>query len=301
MKGIDVAVADPIDPICVGDNRQSVKGLIKEHMDKINKIRSELIDHPLYDLTKHDDLWILRFYLSHKKIKQAVAGAKYTLEFRKEHKLDEVDIRSVSPNQVVSGKVREYLNCWNEDAMVFAHPHPKRGVICFMKLSSMDQHKVVETLSEDYWLSVFMYCSEWFFQWLDHVTRITGLLTKSVRFVDLSGYKMNGFNRECSRRDGKAMELMEDCYPQLLECIFVVNAPLFIDVVWKVFKLIIPKRVIEKFDIIKPFEKEADRKKLIKYISNADLPDYLGGKNTILPHEWETSNIASAVGEKAEC
>jgi CRAL/TRIO domain len=300
MNGIDVAIADPIEPVCPEDDRPSVKELIKEHGEKINKIRVGLIDHPLFDSNKHDDLWILRFFMSHKKTQPAIDAAKYTLEFRNEHKLDEVDIRPVAPHQVQSGKVREYLSCWKDDAIVFTHPHPQRGVVCFLKFASMDQHKVVEKLTEDYWLDIFMYSSEWAFQWLDYVTRTTGRLTKSVRFIDITGTTMSSLNRECSKRDGKVMGIMEDCYPQLLESIFPVNPPLIIDALWKFFRVLLPKRVVSKFDFVKPLEREGDRKKLYRHISENDLPEYYGGKNPLQPHHWATHVSPSTSATEVE-
>jgi hypothetical protein len=177
MKGIMDAIADPIEPVCPEDVRLSVKALIQEHANKITQIREGLVDNPYYDPSKHDNLWILRFYLSHKKIKKAIECAKYTLNFRNEHKLDNTDIRAVAPHQVQSGTVYEFLNCWKNDAMIFTHPHQQRGVICFFKTSSIDQHHVCNTLSEDKWLPMFIYCTEWTFQWLDYVTRTTGRLT----------------------------------------------------------------------------------------------------------------------------
>lgn len=293
MKGVKEAVADPIDPVCPEDDRAAVKDLIKEHGDKIQKIKEALIDHPLYEESKHDDLWILRFWLSHKKSQAAIDAAKYTLEFRKEHQLDEKDIRALAPHQVPDGKCREYLDCWEDDAMVFTHPHPQRGVICFLKIASMNQHAVVEKLTEDYWLAIFLYCSEWSFQWLDYVTRTTGRLTKSIRFLNLEGLKMGGFNRECSKRDGKVMGLMEDCYPQLLESIFACNAPTIIDALWKLAKVLLPKRVVTKFSFMKPKDRESDRKVIYRHISETDLPDFYGGKNPVAPHDWKNEATAA--------
>jgi CRAL/TRIO domain len=287
MSGIDTAVADPIEPVCPEDDRPSVKELIKEHTEKITKIRTGLIDHPLYDSNKHDDLWIMRFYMSHKKIQPAIDAAKYTLELRKEYNLDEIDIRSIPPHQVRSGKVREYLNCWKDDAIIFTHPHPHRGVVCFFKFKSMDQHKVVKTLTEDYWIDILLYCSEWSFQWSDYVTRTTGRLTKSIRFLDVEGTTMSSINRECSRRDGKVMSLMENCYPQMLDTIFPFNAPFIIDMLWSFVRVVLPKRVVSKFDFIKPIQSDGDRRKLYRHISETDLPDYLGGKNRINPQFWK--------------
>ena len=75
MQGFDVAIADPIEPVNEHDDRVSVKDLIKEHREKIDKIREGIQDDPLYDPTRHDDLWIVRFWLSHKKSKHEIGRA----------------------------------------------------------------------------------------------------------------------------------------------------------------------------------------------------------------------------------
>lgn len=286
MKGVTVAVADPIDPVCPEDDRPAVKDLIQQHSTKIDKVKEGLQDHPLYDANKHDDLWILRFWLSHKKSKAAIDAAKHTLEFRKTHDLDSKDIRDLPPHRIKEGKVYEYLQCWKPDALNFTHPHPQRGVVCWLKFSSMDQHKVVEELSEDYWLPAFLASSEWSFQWLDYVTRTTGRLTKSVRFIDCDNIAMSGFNRECSRRDGKAMATMEDCYPQLLETLFLCNPPTFFKIIWTVVRVIMPKRVLDKFDMMNPRENEKERRRAYRHISEQDLPMKFGGKNPKSPEDW---------------
>lgn len=229
--------------------------------------------------------------MSHKKIPAALEAAKYTLDFRKKHNLDDKDIRALAPHQVKMGKIKEYLDCWEDDAMVFTRPHPQRSVICFLKIASMDQHKVVEKLTDDYWLAIFMYCTEWSFQWLDYVTRTTGRLTKSVRFIDMEGISMSGFNRECSKRDGRAMGLMEDCYPQLLESLFACNAPTILDAIWKLAKVLLPQRVVTKFSFMRPKERVHDRERLFKHISEEDLPDFYGGKNTVNPHDWNNDTL----------
>lgn len=118
MKGVEVALADPCPPVCAEDDRPAVKDLIVEYRAKIDKITEAVGEHPLYHPNKHDDLWVLRFWMSHKISKAAIDAAKYTLDFRKEHGLDEKDIRETAPHTIEEGKVYEYLKCWKEDAMV---------------------------------------------------------------------------------------------------------------------------------------------------------------------------------------
>jgi len=90
------------------------------------------------------------------------------------------------------------------------------------------------------------------FQWLDYATRTTGRFTKSLRIMNLTGLGMSIMNRRDMRRDGDIMGLMEDCYPQSLESIKACFAPTFINVLWTFAKAILPKRVVEKFDIVNP-------------------------------------------------
>lgn len=286
MEGVDVAVADPIPPVAPEDDRASVKDLIQKHGEKIAKIRAELEDDPLFEPTKHDDLWILRFLLSHKKSKDAIKAAKHTLQFRKEHSLDDKDIREVSPNQVQEGKVKEFTDCWDSDAVAYGRPDPKRGVVSFIKMRKLDQHVVLEKLTPEHWAPLYIYIAEWTFQWLDYLTRTTGRLTKNVRLIDMTGFTMSGYNHETTKRDGAAMADTEDCYPQMLESIYICNPPTVVAVVWKLAKVFMPTRVVSKFGFLSPKTNAKDRKLLCRHITEQNLPDFYGGKNPIPPEEW---------------
>ena len=120
MQGVDEAVADPIEPVCPEDDRASVKALIEEHGEKIDKIRQGIVDDPLFDAQKHDDLWILRFWLSHKKTKQAIAAAKTCLAFREKWKLDEKDIRDETPHKTTEPRSKEYWEVRCQGDGIFA-------------------------------------------------------------------------------------------------------------------------------------------------------------------------------------
>ena len=199
----------PIPPVTPQDDRPAVRDLLQEHGTKIAKLRTALEEDPLFEPTKHDDLWILRYWLSHKKTKDALAAAKHTLQFRKQHRLDEKDIRHVTPNQVQDGKIKEFMDCWDKNAVVYTHPDPQRGVITFLRIAGMDQHKVVQELTPEHWEPLYIYIAEWTFQWLDYLTRTTGRLTRNIRILDMTGFTMSGYNRECTKRDSAAMTAME--------------------------------------------------------------------------------------------
>jgi hypothetical protein len=202
--------------------------------------------------------------------------------------LDDKDIRRTPPHRVEEGEVIEFFKHCQDDTIVLTHPHQQRGVIVFLKLSSMDQHRLVAELSEDHWLPTFMYILEWCHQWLDYVTRTTGRLTRSVCIADTDGMKLSLVNRECLKRNGRAVGHMEDYYPQLLESLFLCNPPAFLKGLFNVIKAtVLPKRVVGKIDMINPKEKENERKRLYRHISEEDLPDKCGRKNPVPVEEWK--------------
>lgn len=290
MKGCAVSIADPTSPDDPNDDRPSAKLLIEKHRQLIDQVASELRADPLYDANKHDDVWIVRFLLSHKaKVKPSVKAAMFTLSFRNKHKLDEKDVRFSPPRQDTSYEpVQRMLKYCQDDTFTYVLPDLECGaVIGFVQFSGIDQHAVVNHVDESDWLSAFLYISEWTHQWLDYVTRTTGRLTKSVRIVDVADVSMAKINHDYARRFGKIMKVMEDCYPQLLQAIFICHAPSLVQVPWRVFRPLMPTRVVEKFDFIAPKQREKERKRLLKFISLEHLPVRFGGMNETWPVEFD--------------
>jgi len=289
MKDVLIPVADPIPPVSPEDDRPSVKDLITEHREKIDKIKAGLEDDPLFDYeSKHDDLWILRFFLSNKKTKTAIKAAKYTLEFRNNYMLDDKDIRDLPPHKVLEGNVHEY---WQKrfqgDSVVCTVPDKRRGVIIFLNAASMNPD-AAKTLSDEAWMQAYMYTNEWCFQWLDHLTRTTGRLTKAVRFITMKGIEMSSImDRASSKRDAKVAEEMEDCYPQLVQTIFMIEPPSFVHLLWSFFRPIVPKRIMDKVDLITPKTNESERQRLFKHISIENLPEDMGGCTVAKPVDWK--------------
>ncbi|KAL3910496.1 MAG: hypothetical protein SGILL_007667 [Bacillariaceae sp.] len=288
MKDFDEKVADPIEPVTSHDDRPAVKDLIEEHRDKIDKIQAAIAEDPLYDPTKHDDLWMLRFWLSHKKSKDAIAAAKATLLFRKKYDLDKKDIRKKLPHTTDEPRCKEYweVRC-KGDGIICALPDKKRGVVMFLKFAQMDPG-AANVLSDDVWDYAFVYTSEWSHQWLDYITRTTGRLTKSVRLIDMTDLSFTKhMDRASMNRDSKIMNEMEDVYPQLLETIFACYPPSFMHKVWAFIRPIMPKRIIDKIDLIEPSINEEERERLFKHMTIESLPEHYGGKNKVPPKDWK--------------
>ena len=79
--GMGTYIANPpMDPVNEHDVRPAVKDLIAKHRVSIDKVKTMLEPNPLFDPSKkHDDLWILRFCLSHKNKPKGAAKAENML------------------------------------------------------------------------------------------------------------------------------------------------------------------------------------------------------------------------------
>jgi hypothetical protein len=300
----DRSQSEPLPPVNEHDTRPAVRDLIAQNADTIATIRKTLTEEaPLYDPIKHDDLWILRYVLSHKTAEKAMPAAKQYLVYRHKLGLDEKDIRDCppGPNCSVEGVRMWYNNgCKGVDAMQFSQPDPNRGVFMMIQLASLDQNKIAEITDEDW---PFWYFMEWMFQCLDSVTRRTGRLTKGVRFIDLQGYSTSMNNKECISRNSKNAQECQDHYPQMLASVYVLNAPTWSQMVFRMLKPLLPKRFVEKFVIINgPMIKKAaktsaaaavikDSTGILKHMSVSHLPSKFGGDYKQWPYPSNISTV----------
>jgi hypothetical protein len=304
MKGVAMAIADPIAPVTEHDIRESVKDLIQKHRDKIDQVQEGIQSDPLYDATKHDDLWIVRFLLSHgKKTKPSVKAAKATLQFRAEYELDDEDIRGYPLTKEITvncpnnegSKILESVKKWfhavEHDTITYKVPDPQRGVVGYIDMGTWDQNRLIENIDEEAWLGTFIFISEWSHQWLDYVTRTTGRLTKTARLMDVGEYKMCNMNRLANQRDGKCAGSMEDCYPQLLASFYVCNPPFWVHIPWKIVRPFLPKRVASKVDFISPKQNEKERKRLLAYVSEEKLATRFGGTHDHWPVQFSNPSV----------
>ena len=318
-----VCVSDPIPLSGSHDDRPSVRDLIEQHQESIvdlrNRLRDDPICTPLFVPSKHDDLWLLRFVLSHchnngkpptKEMGFAVEAAKNTLLFRKQHGLDDHDLREFPPakdcRHPKSDACRKYMSFADDNAIKYCVPDPERGVVVFLRMAGIDHHELVERLDESQWLPAYVYMNEWTHQWLDYITRTTGRLAKCVRIVDCSDLSMRQVNSANQKREAAVMTAMEDCYPQLLSGVYICQAPFWIQIPWRMFRPFLPTRLVSKVDFIAPKSYSSERQRLWHHIADVHLPPHLGGKNKLWPdgfaaiqHSRDVGSNSSMVGNAA--
>jgi hypothetical protein len=309
MKDIKVTIADPIplDPASEENDqaRPSVKTLLLEYEELIDQVRKQLeLENPLYDPDKHDDLWIVRFLISHKgNVSRAIQAAETTLEFRHSRKLDERDIRGYPPqnynkkndndndkndddddnNNIYSPSFQRFMNGGvGDDSISEVVPDVRNGTVhLYINVVSMETHQLAQ-LDVEYWIAGMCYVNEWSFQWLDYMTRTTGRLTKAVRIVDVAGIQLSMEDRQCQDKYTSAIRVMQDCYPQAVGIILVCHAPIWIQIPWYILRPLMPQRVVAKIDFINPKQRAQDLQRILTYIKEEHLPERFGGKCT----EW---------------
>mmetsp|Transcript_21321 Transcript_21321/g.60872 ORF Transcript_21321/g.60872 Transcript_21321/m.60872 type:complete len:323 (+) Transcript_21321:98-1066(+) len=280
MKGIDEAItSQPIEPVTIHDNRPLVVDLIKQHRQKIDKIKAEVSKHPLYEPTKHDDLWLLRYWLTQQKSKPAIEAAIAALELRKKHNMDAWgDIRNTPPNQVKTGPVATYYSHIPKDACYFDVPDEQRSAIAYFRLSKINYQGFVNDITPEEWVQPYLYFSEWNHQWVDYVARRTGRFTKTVRFMDVSGMGLSTVPRQAANRDAKAVAELADLYPQLFETMYLCFPPKVFHLMWKVVRLLIPNRLLNKIEVIDPISNDKERARAYKAIAEENIAIAFGGK-----------------------
>jgi len=299
MKDTKSRIEHPIAHVDEHDKRPPVKALILKHRHEIDQLRARLEGDPLFNPRKHDDLWVMRFLFSHRFHQDnAFNAAQSTLAFREEHNLDHWDIRHIEvqahalleadyPFAHAASKMYE---CYDtEDTMIYYIPNTQRGVVGFLHLATRNQHRMAAELNDQDSFEAHLFSTEWKFQWLDYLTRSTGLLTKYLSIADCQGVNRGMMNKESKRQDGAAAKIMEDKYPQLLGTMVVVNAPIWVNVVFAVIKPFVPKRLLEKINVLKPLKKERDLLALQEYVGLEDLPTKYGGRLQEWPPPYQNS------------
>jgi hypothetical protein len=226
------------------DGRQQVSALLSKHAAAVDAVRAAVSTDRLYDERRHDTLWLLRFVLSHKgNIAAAVAAARGTMAYRHEHRLDDPEYDRTHMSRTA---LEGFHSSIGAGAVTYYTPDTDRQLLLIGRVRDLDFHRIVATMSPEETAHAGRLSSEFIFRYCDEVTRRTGLLTKYVRFIDLSGIRLGGMNREFQRRDRELSRQLEDFYPQLLEAVYLCHAPFFLQSIWRAMRPLLPERFVDK-------------------------------------------------------
>jgi len=276
------------------DDRPLISDLLLKHSKEIESVRNKIKDEELYkkdtaaenDVNdqkhrrRYDDIWILRYVLSHGKddLEGAAEAAIQTMVFREEKKLnhqDNCDLRyrmqnigdshdtkrfkSLSVTTAVTAAPLpgwEKLNdCSSKNTSMMIQPNLDRGPILIVDMSTFNMDLVHEKFTHDELLETNLYTNECIFQVVDEVTRRTGKLTKFCKIIDMDGWQLSKVNRSYIKADAAVSKELENMFPQLVGTVLLVNAPSWISIIWSFAKMFMPQRAISKVDILPAMKK----------------------------------------------
>ena len=143
--------------------RERIADLIAQHAEQLATLRSRVCDEEHYDAARHDDLFLLRFVLSHLPcnlplgstgrqagMQAAVKAVQSTIAWRARHGFDEPGLLCGGPDALVLGPVATfYASMAVRDAVSYYVPDADRGAVLVAVPGLLDFHHMVATLSEE--------------------------------------------------------------------------------------------------------------------------------------------------------
>ena len=212
-----------------------LSNLVTTHRAEIAVLRAAL-DNVL--TPAHDNIWLLRFLLSsNMDTFKAEVRAREAIKYRRLHR-DVLAFAASStpfPNEV---KLSQLLV---QDVRV-VNGTPR--LLVYGGRSKL--RELHETFTDQQVVDYILYTKERCHVIADAESRRTDRLVKMVTLIDLDGLSWFGFDRRFLRCISTADAMSEPCYPQLLGLATIVNAPIFVNVLWSIAQKIMPAATCEK-------------------------------------------------------
>ncbi|KAL6767177.1 hypothetical protein ACKKBG_A38925 [Auxenochlorella protothecoides x Auxenochlorella symbiontica] len=145
---------------------------------------------------------------------------------------------------------------------------------CLSQLPAAYPRLAREGVGQDELLAHLMFTYEYVFKVLDTAPLPGG---KTYKIVDLGALSMGDLRSEGFKFISKAGALLAVNFPQRLHRAFLVNAPSWWSLAWKLVSPLITKKVRERMVVFGRGEQEAMRRDILEYIPAEELPSEYGG------------------------
>ena len=171
----------------VSHGRELLSGLLCKHASKLSELRQQVSECEHFNAKLHDDIWLLRFLLSHlpKKagdVAAAAIAAKETMAWRHANGMDDPSLPCGGPESLtVPAIAKIYAALRDPAALSYYVPDPNRGTVLVAVPALIDFHAAAATMTDDESALAHRLSTEWLFRQCDAVTRRTGYLTKTIR------------------------------------------------------------------------------------------------------------------------
>jgi len=253
-----------------------VSSLLKEHAARISRLRMVVAMHPHYDAAKHDDLFLLRFAMSHASDAAAGAAVCTALTVRHKYSLDDV-AKEVTSSGTRNWSQRRHRGWVHLMPVEFIQVDAYAPGVLYADLRECDMYAAAAVPHAQF-SEAQRYMMEFVFQRMDWATRRSGVITKYVRIINMRGARLSAVNPRFVKRDADDNKELQSLYPQLLGAVLVCNLPPAIDTFYRrVIAPMLPRKVTEKTKVLQPLSRAEDRAVLEGWCPLAVLPPDLGG------------------------
>ena len=230
--------------------------------------------HGVGDSTPYDDIWALRFVLSHPEDADAARAAAETLRWRAEKK--EMLAAAATGERPKRFEVMERL------VVAQYHGETSTGAPLYIIRAGISNTVALTTEhTHDEVVEFMMYRKEIGFLLCDAITRKTRKLTKLVTVNDLSHVSLlAGTDKRFTAVLGAASKLSETLYPQLLDRAVLINAPYIFGAIWSIIKGMVSTKTRAKVALCGTSDtRKGDISKcpFAKLINLHTVPSFLGG------------------------
>ena len=230
--------------------------------------------HVVGDSTPYDDIWALRFVLSHPEDADAARAAAETLRWRAEKK--EMLAAAATGERPKRVEVMERL------VVAQYHGETSTGAPLYIIRAGISNTVALTTEhTHDEVVEFMMYRKEIGFLLCDAITRKTRKLTKLVTVNDLSHVSLlAGTDKRFTAVLGAASKLSETLYPQLLDRAVLINAPYIFGAIWSIIKGMVSTKTRAKVALCGTSDtRKGDISKcpFAKLINLHTVPSFLGG------------------------
>ena len=230
--------------------------------------------HVVGDSTPYDDIWALRFVLSHPEDADAARAVAETLRWRAEKK--EMLAAAATGERPKRFEVMERL------VVAQYHGETSTGAPLYIIRAGISNTVALTTEhTHDEVVEFMMYRKEIGFLLCDAITRKTRKLTKLVTVNDLSHVSLlAGTDKRFTAVLGAASKLSETLYPQLLDRAVLINAPYIFGAIWSIIKGMVSTKTRAKVALCGTSDtRKGDISKcpFAKLINLHTVPSFLGG------------------------
>ena len=255
---------------------RGLDSLFQKHGERVRVLLQALRGdgHAVGDSTPYDDIWALRFVLSHPEDADAARAAAETLRWRAEKK--EMLAAAATGERPKRFEVMERL------VVAQYHGETSTGAPLYIIRAGISNTVALTTEhTHDEVVEFMMYRKEIGFLLCDAITRKTRKLTKLVTVNDLSHVSLlAGTDKRFTAVLGAASKLSETLYPQLLDRAVLINAPYIFGAIWSIIKGMVSTKTRAKVALCGTSDtRKGDISKcpFAKLINLHTVPSFLGG------------------------